>query len=65
MLIDKIARINKVGFTVLLTIAAVWLVSLPLIPGANDAAESPHHLTHEELVQAAQLEYPPAVQAEF
>jgi hypothetical protein len=34
-------------------------------PEATDPAESPHRLTHEELVQAAQFDYSPAAQAEF
>lgn len=56
--------IHKVGFTFLLTTAAVWLVSLPMMPEATDTEDSLHTATHEQL-QAGLLEYPAAVQAEF
>jgi hypothetical protein len=65
MLPTKIAPINKVGFTILLTSAGLWLASVAFMPGATDVAESVHIVTYEELLQTAQLEYPATVQADF
>lgn len=64
MLIAKIALINKVGFTILLTSLALWLVSVAFMPEATDVAESIHSVTYAEL-QTAQLDYPAEVQADF
>ena len=65
MLTAKIGLINKVGFTILLTSLALWLVSVPFVPEVTDAAESVHSVTYEELLQIAQLESPASVQADF
>jgi hypothetical protein len=65
MRIDKLALLNKVGFTVLLTTAGAWQVSMALMPEPIDASESVYRVSYEKLPHDAKTEYSAAEQAEF